>query len=236
MWTLNKKDGPSGPYKVVAFDFDGTILRGKGFKYSWKRIWRYLGYNDNLRKSLFRKYLDNEISYKDWCKECLFYFKQKKLHRNQFKDIVRGLRVTKNLYEAIECLKHNNITTAIISGGVDTFIAESIKDYDILFDYIFINKFEFDERGFLSNIIPTKYDFYGKIKGLEEICKRRGVDLSSAVFVGEGKNDAYIISEMRKRNKGLTIAYPPNSTEVEIRAHIEIRQNDLMQIIPYILG
>lgn len=57
---------PKGRYRLVAFDLDGTLLRGMDF--SWRLIWAHLGFPDALRKEGMRRYLGGTISYPEWCR------------------------------------------------------------------------------------------------------------------------------------------------------------------------
>jgi hypothetical protein len=53
---------------MVAFDLDGTVLRGERYKYSWKLVWQHLGYEDHVRQQLRRRYeKEKSITYREWC-------------------------------------------------------------------------------------------------------------------------------------------------------------------------
>jgi hypothetical protein len=51
---------------------------------------------------------------------------------------------------------------------IDVFLQEKIPDYAELFDYVFINKFQFDQQGLFTGIATTKYDFEGKFMELKK--------------------------------------------------------------------
>ena len=69
------------------------------------------------------------------------------------------------------------MTFVIISGGIDTFLQEKIPEAEKLFDYIFINKLQFDTEGRLIGVTTTDYDFKGKATALELICQVNGIDI-----------------------------------------------------------
>lgn len=230
-----QKGRDNNEIKLVAFDLDGTIIRGRKFKYSWQLIWQYLKYPDDLRVHFFNDYEDKKISYEDWCFKCVEFFKIKNLKRSDFPKISHKLKVTKNLEETISALKLENIKTAIISGGVDTFLEELIPNYQDLFDYVFINKLIFDRDGKLETVVPTKYDFEGKINGILEICKKEKIEVSNCAYIGEEKNDRYVIDYFRKKKQGVTIAYPLRDTDVTNRANFRINRDDLLEILKYII-
>lgn len=226
---------PEPRYIVCAFDLDGTLLRGPGFKYSWQLIWHYLGYEDGVRRRLFARYLSQEISYEEWCKECLFFFRQAQLNRDAFPSIARRLTITRNLERAIDLLRHEGLAVGIVSGGVDAVLGAAIPDYTDFFDFVYINRFIFDERGRLADVLPTPYDFARKAIALRLECERRHASLRNGVFVGEGQNDGYAIAEIRGQG-GLTVAYPPNSAEVELGADLTVWEDDLMLVASAILA
>jgi HAD superfamily phosphoserine phosphatase-like hydrolase len=216
-------------YRLVAFDLDGTLIRG--LKFSWTLVWEALGYPADTHKAGMRRYLHGEISYAEWCEWAVKMFRVKGLTRDRFKTILQGATVTANLEQAVKCLRENNIATAIISGGIDTILYELIPNADTLFDHIFINRLRFDAEGLIEGVDATAYDFKGKAAALQKICDERGISTEQAVFVGDGFNDAHVAS-----TAGLSIAYPPRDYETEAAAHILIREDDLMKVVEHVLG
>lgn len=233
--TLIKKSKPDQvskniqkKYRFIGFDLDGTLLRG--FDFSWRLIWAYLGYSDRLRKIGMKRYLSGKLSYAEWGEWCCNYFKRKNLKKDDFKNITKSITLTNNFHDTISILKEEGFILAIISGGVDVFIEEMIPDAHDSFDYIFINKLLFDEHRKLTGLIPTKYDFDEKADGIQYICHERGIEMEQTVFVGEGFNDDFV-----SRKVGLSIAYPPLSQGVKEAADIIINEDDLSLILPYVL-
>jgi HAD superfamily phosphoserine phosphatase-like hydrolase len=219
---------------VCAFDLDGTIIQGPGFRYSWQLVWQFLGYDDAIRRKLYAKHAAGEITYDRWCEECLFYFRERRLKKEHFLEIARDVRTTGHMREALRLLKHEGIATGIISGGIDTLLETVIPDHQDLFEFVYINRFKYS-NGMLVGIEPTPFDFEGKINALEIEAERRGATLQEAVFVGEGKNDAPVVEVMRQRGTGLAIAYPVHAEEVETRAHEVVEVDDLRRVANVIL-
>lgn len=226
------KEPTQNGYKLIVFDLDGTLLRGKDFKYSWKRIWEYLELPDTLRRKYYNDFYERKIiTYDKWCEICVKEFKKKGVSRADFKEITNGISATKNLKEAIETLKFNGFITAIVSGGVDTFLEELIPNHEELFDYIFINKLIFDQQDRLFSVIPTPYDFDKKLDAIKLICKERKIKLGQVVFVGEGRNDEGVFSAILKSGSGFSIAYPGNESSIEHTASVVVEEDDLYQVI-----
>ena len=64
--------------KAVIFDFDGTLTEKKGNL--WKRIWKELGHDtgpDSYYVSLFKRFMDGNITHKEWCDLALVTFQEK---------------------------------------------------------------------------------------------------------------------------------------------------------------
>lgn len=217
-------------YKVVAFDMDGTIL--KGYTFSWTLVWDYLKYPKKLQKTGMQRYRSGSTSYKEWCEWACNLFIEKNLRRTDFPAIMQPVTLTNNFYDTIRILKKEGIIVALISGGIDIFLKERIPDAANIFDYIFINKLTFDTHDRLSGVVTTDYDFDGKAKALELICAANGCNINESVFIGEGFNDQEIANIA-----GLTIAYPP-STDQGVRevAGVGIQEDDLSLILEHIIA
>lgn len=225
----NKARSASGKYRVIAFDLDGTLLRG--IEFSWTVVWNYLKFPDQVRKTGMLRYRRHEFTYKEWCEWACDQFRRQGLKREQFREIVKGINVTQNLKQAIDTLKGDGFLTAIISGGIDVFLEELIPDAPQLFDHIFVNKLKFDKNGVICGVDATPYDFEGKPVALDLICKQHGYELSDAVFVGEGFNDEYMLDKA-----GLTIAYPPTAQGFSTASAFEVKDDNLMKVVELVLA
>jgi HAD superfamily phosphoserine phosphatase-like hydrolase len=226
------KESPSSGYKLVCFDLDGTLIRGRRFDFSWKRVWDFLKLSGALRRRWLKDYYKHKrITYAEWCGLVGDEFKKKKLHRDQFRDIVRHLRMTKNLESTIETLRSAGIKTAIVSGGISTFLDELMPNADKLFDYIELNRFQFDDDGYFKEIVPTTYDFAGKAQFMFDRCEELGIGIDQCVFVGEGFND-----EDAVKAAGLSIAYPPTQTRIAMHSDVDLEKDDLSMILEHIVG
>jgi HAD superfamily phosphoserine phosphatase-like hydrolase len=222
-------------YRLVAFDVDGTLLQGPGYIWSWKLVWLYLKYEDNVRAQLMAEYINVRKDkqkgwYKEWCDVAAKKFRQRKLKRSDFAEITKDLTPVDGLYEVIEALKQKGMKLAIISGGIDVFLEEKIPQYRQLFDYVFVNKFRFDENGLFSNVDPTNYDFEGKYTAIKDICDEAGYDIQQAVFVGDGFNDAHVIGRV-----GKTIGFNASGDLMAQNADVKISDGDLRSILPHII-
>jgi phosphoserine phosphatase len=227
-------------YKVIAFDCDGTLLRGPDFQFSWEAIWRSLGFADSLQTDLRRQYRQqaladssrgNRVSaYKKWCDEACADFKERGLTRTMVTEICRGLSLTNSCREAMKQLRDNGLVIGLISGGVSQFLDELFPDFKDYVDFAYINELVFAPDGKLEGVRATEYDFEGKAEALGEICKAVGCTKQEAVFVGDQFND-----EGAMLGAALAIAYPSRDQVVTNVRRVEVREDDLNKILPYVL-
>ncbi|MBI3820515.1 MAG: HAD family hydrolase [Planctomycetes bacterium] len=217
-------------YRVIAFDLDGTLLRGCDF--SWTVVWKHLGFQKAVYDGARHNYRHGKTTYQEWCDLACKEFRSKGLRRADFTKIMAGIQVTKNLDSTVKSLRNAGFITALISGGMDTFVEERIPNAaDELFDYICINKIRFDNpSGLIAGVESTPFDFEGKLTALAAICKRHGCTLNEAVFVGEGYNDEHVIN-----GAGLSIAYPPGETAIDAGSKVKIEEDDLSKILEHVL-
>ncbi len=214
-------------YKIIAFDLDGTLLRG--LDYSWSAVWEELGRNRNYRSQAMLMYMRNEISYQEWCERDYEEFHRESLSESSFAKIAGRITVTNYLREAVMDLRANGLIVAIISGGIDALLKVTIPDANQLFDYICINRMHFGSDQVISGIEPTPFDYEKKAVALAAICRKHGCTLKESVFVGEGPNDS-----QAARVAGLSIAYPPKPGGLISLTGISIEDDDLRKILPYV--
>lgn len=228
------------PYKLVIFDFDGTLLRGNAFEFSWEAIWNSLGFAESQQADLRREYrrragdgASAEVriaAYQDWCDKACAMFRARGLTRDQLKALVEPMRLTVHCREALTALRQAGLATAIVSGGVNTFLEDAFPDFREYVDFAFINQLAFSEDGTLEGVLATAYDFQGKSDALDLLCKRVGCAPNEVVFVGDRFNDEYVLLKA-----GLGIAYPPNDYQARAAAEVIVEQDDLLRILPHIL-
>jgi phosphoserine phosphatase len=173
---------------------------------------------------------ESQTWYQEWCDESAKLFRARGLKRSDFKDICKDIIPVEGLLETLFMLREAKIKTAIVSGGIDTFLEEKMPGSESLFDYLFINKFNFDSNGAFLSVDTTKYDFEGKWYAVEEMCRTEGISPEQVVFVGDGFNDEHILGRV-----GLTIGFNANSTLMSENSDVKIWDGDLRKILPHIL-
>jgi HAD superfamily phosphoserine phosphatase-like hydrolase len=229
-------------YKVVAFDLDGTLLRGVDFSFSWEAVWQGLGFAKKVQNDLRREYRErvaeedtreNRVrAYQNWCERAVGYYKTRGLTRARLREITEAHWLTHNCREALSRLRQEGVVIAFISGGLDTFLEDLFPDYRDYADFVFVNQLTFSPDGKLDGVIASAYDFEGKAEALALVCQRVGcVAQEEAVFIGDHFNDEAIMLSVAK-----AIAYPPQDEIISGVSHAEVTEDDLNAILPYILG
>jgi HAD superfamily phosphoserine phosphatase-like hydrolase len=228
--------------KLVAFDFDGTILQGNNYKHSWKEIWNYLNYDDKIREGLMSKHKTDHKNYtfKNWCDECVKYFKDRNFKKSDVNNIIksRNLKIATNFVEVVNVLNALGVRTIIISGGIDTFVTESVNDDNTLNQIeCFVNKFLYDKEGFLEGVIAYQEmdsDGAGKVRTLEKFCSENDIDLQEVAFVGDEVNDIDVLKVV-----GKAIVYPANRARNHLKESLGfdlLHEDSLVHLLPKILS
>lgn len=227
-------------FKVIAFDLDGSLLRGDKYIFSWELVWRTLGFGKTVQNELRREYhksVDNGsgrearvASYRKWCESAVEKFKESDLTRARLREMAKGLRLTKNCRNALKVLRSEGMVTALISGGINVFLEDAFHDFRNYFDFVFINELVFSSFGMISGVKATAYDFEGKADALALVCNRAGATADQTVFVGDHYNDKTVMSYAKK-----AIAYPSNDAVPDDVSHATVSENDLMEVLPHIL-
>jgi HAD superfamily phosphoserine phosphatase-like hydrolase len=222
-------------HKVAAFDFDGTLLRGDKFVFSWELVWRELGFGQGIQNELKRKYRQQAQAqrieaYRHWCESAVEKYKNRSLTRDQLRAMSQPLSLTKNCRDAIKDLRAEGVVTAIISGGITAILEDTFADYRDYFDFVFMNELLFDSSGMISGVRATAYDFEGKADALALVCNRAGATREETVFIGDRFNDESAMIQAKT-----AIAYLPTDDVAKGVSHVTIHVDDLREIVPHIL-
>jgi HAD superfamily phosphoserine phosphatase-like hydrolase len=226
-------------YKVAAFDFDGTLLRGDKFAFSWELVWRNLQFGKSVQNDLKRKYrlraekanrTERIDAYRAWCERAVEMFKSRGLTRDQLKSMSQALTLTHSCREALKQLREAGVVTALISGGISQILEDTFPDYCDYFDFVFMNELLFVDSGVISGVRATAYDFEGKADALMLVCERAGATRDETVFIGDRFNDEAVMLQVSS-----AIAYPPSDDVAESVTHVAIHEDDLLKVVPHIL-
>lgn len=217
--------------KIVVFDFDGTLVSPSFSRTTWERIWVELGYNVNDCDYYHRQFSNKQITHEQWCELTEKKFKERGLDKEKLKKIAGDMKLIDGCKETLLELKKRDILLYIVSGSIREIIKEVLGDLVNLFEDISANKFYF-QKGKLSRIVGTDYDFEGKADYIKQIVNENKINASEVLFIGNSFNDTYAhLSGAR------TLCINPQNTNYTnaIYWHDYIREvNDLKEILSYV--
>lgn len=178
--------------KVIVFDFDGTLT--KSGKNIWRELWEICGYKTD-KTSLYSKLyvshvINKEITRKQWFDLTCEAFKRKNLNFKQFYEASKQIELKDGFKEVITTLKEKGYSLHIVSGCIKESIEIILGEYGNYFDNIESNRAIFDENNLLKELIPTKFDYEGKAKYINNLIKT-GVKPTQIVFIGNSDNDEW---------------------------------------------
>jgi HAD superfamily phosphoserine phosphatase-like hydrolase len=219
-----------GSHRLVAFDMDGTLLRG--IEFSWTKLWELCGDDGRIWRGHLQRYLRGKLTYEAWCQEAVAYFRAARLDKDLIFSIAReSATLTRNFAEGMNALRAAGLRTVLISGGVDIFLRALIPDYRKYFDQVFVNTLLFDSDDVVSGVNATQYDYEGKADALRLCCDIYGFDLNESVFVGDRFNDKHAIEVA-----GHAILYSDSKDGVKFQVDHVIEADDFLVLANYILS
>ena len=181
----------TGKTQVVVFDFDGTLTSGKINKTTWESLWTSLDYDVKMCQELHMRYDRNEISHEEWCKLTEQKFRERNLHRKTVENIASKIKLMEGTRRTFQELQKRDIKIYIVSGSILSVIRSALGDLYQYVDGIKANQFRFNQSGFLTEIVGTKYDFEGKANFITEIAMELNISPKDILFVGNSVNDRF---------------------------------------------
>jgi len=214
--------------KLVGFDWDGTLVKMPA-KYSWRIIDTTLGCTGE-GDAIAEKYKHNDVSYLDWCRQCVELYKEFGLTEKMLREIVdRNVTPHKGALETIGELKSRGIKTGIISGGMYNMYEYASRKFGLHVDYVnFAATLKFDKGGRLVGGEYKEDDFDGKLRVLKDYCKKADATLGETLYVGDSNNDIPVFEA------AAGIAFSSDSEELKRRAKHVIKGDDLREILKYV--
>lgn len=188
---VNQSISPTGHIKAVVFDFDGTLTQDKANRTTWESLWINLGYSARDCQELLLQYNQKEISHEEWCKITELKFRERNLHRDTVEKIATKIHLLKGVRKTFRELRKRGIQIYVVSGSILLVIQTVLRDLCQYIDRIQANQFVFNEAGFLTQIIGTKYDFEGKAQFIKEIAGEFNIAPQDILFLGNSINDRF---------------------------------------------
>jgi HAD superfamily phosphoserine phosphatase-like hydrolase len=212
-------------FPLVCFDLDGTLVDDTIF--IWKTLHERLRTDPVARRRAREDYYAGRISYRRWFETDLELLAAVGATEERIRAVLDELRPVPGARETLAELRRGGHKLAIISGSLDIVVHHLFGDVEL--DHVLINTIEFDARGRIAGGEPTPYDLEGKAEGLAELCRREGISIAEAAFVGDNSNDLWIA-----RAAGLAIAFNCKSDELRRVCAAEVDGGDLRGVLELI--
>lgn len=193
-------------YKVVVFDFDGTLTYKQ--ENIWKAIWEILGFDvskDSYYAELFTKFMKKEITHQKWCDLTCAKFQEKGFSFEMLNRLADNVTLLSGIEETLKTLKDNKVEMFVVSGNIRQVILRSFENRDIINYFnsslemqitqrIYANNVEFDRISHtISHIKGTTYDFEGKAHFVEELKRKTGLTSKDILYVcDDDYNDKWV--------------------------------------------
>jgi phosphoserine phosphatase len=169
--------------KCVVFDCDGVLVDAVS---SWRTLHDHYGTNSD---EAFSSFLRGEITDVEFMRIDIQLWKEiePEIHRDEIFRAFQGAKLMPGARAVISKLKSRGIYVAIVSAGVDIFVA-SIAAMLAADDWI-ANGFEFDDEGWLGDegVVRVRGSSKGKI--VARLLEMNGFSSDEVVCVGDSDID-----------------------------------------------
>ena len=169
--------------KCVVFDCDGVLV---DMVSSWSTLHDHFGTNSD---EAFAAFLNGEISDVEFMRIDIQLWKKvsPQIHRDEIFRAFQGAKLMPGARQVIAELKSRGTYVAIVSAGVDIFVA-SIAAMLAADDWI-ANGFEFDDEGWLKDEGIARVQGSGKGSIVQRLLEMNGFTAEELVCVGDSGID-----------------------------------------------
>jgi HAD superfamily phosphoserine phosphatase-like hydrolase len=197
--------------KLVSFDVDGTILRGRILYYL--RVPKSLHDEIELQDVLFDQ---GKLGYEEEIQ--IQYELLSGLNVDEITPDPQDLPLIGDLQTTVEKLKRSGVRVVVLTDN-PSFAAAPFRSCG--FQDIIGSEIEV-ENGVLTRRMKV---LTNKLTGLQEYCKRQGIGLESCAHVGDWINDIVVFKAV-----GLSVAFNPSKEDVSRAATYTVRSNSLLDV------
>jgi phosphoserine phosphatase len=205
----------------VFFDMDGVITNTIS---SWKHIHDYF-HTSNERS--VDAYLRGKIDDLEFIKRDISLWKQNGVFttKQTLEKILFNIPMMKGAHELFSYLQKQNVTTVIVSAGLD-LLAEKVAN-ELPIDFVLANGVKTDKHGRLTGEGVLRVQLMYKDKTVQGFAKTHKIRLDHCAAVGNSCFDVPMFETC-----GLGIAFNPDDECVREAADVVIEDSDLTQLIP----
>jgi phosphoserine phosphatase len=207
--------------KLAVFDVDGTLTQVDS---CWRFIHERLGTWKGGGEENAKLYFEGKISYHEWARRDVSLWKG--ISANKIERIISEIPLTNGIYETFNFLHKNNVRIFLLTAGL-ALLARRIAQEVNVEGYV-ANELEV-LHGKLTGNLKVQVSISNKGEILEELFRKFDARRLYSIAVGD---DLTMVPVFQK--VGLSIAFNPQSKEVEKYAKITIKSRNLKDIIPAI--
>jgi HAD superfamily phosphoserine phosphatase-like hydrolase len=197
--------------KLVSFDLDGTILRGRILDYAGipEALHRKIQETDNLMDQ-------GKIGYEESLRFEYALFSG--MRTDRIAPDPNKLPLINDLKETVEMLRNAGVRVVILTDN-PSFAVEPLKMHG--FQDVIATEAE-AHNGMLTGAAKV---LANKLVGLREYCGRHGIELSSCAHVGDWTNDIVVFNSV-----GLSVAFNPSEESVSKAATYTVNSESLLDV------
>jgi phosphoserine phosphatase len=207
------------PFKAVAFDLDGTLVKEKS---SWYKIHEHYGTLDRSKAHMY-EYEQGKITYEQFMKLDIGLWKPIP-YRKDIENILLTYNLCENVRNVISTLSSKGYETCIVTTAPN-ILANAVSE-ELGIRKVASNGFNFDSNNLLTQNVNFNVDLLKKEVAFRRIANEMGLSCTDFIAIGDSKYDSTFL-----KTAGLGIGY--NSDE-KLREVIKENITDMKKILDFI--
>lgn len=213
-----------GPFDIVLFDMDGTVVDEKS---SWEWLHEHFGVSNEAN---WARYERGEISDEEFMSSdiALWCVDGRRVHMDEVREILRKAPIMPGTKELVADLKRAGVATCIMSGGLDVLARRVCEETGI--DMYVANGLVSEPDGWLLGRGICVVEIRDKGRPTRDLLAALGIPKARAASVGNSIWDARMF-----RETGFSIAFNPFPDGVEQAADVVIKEKDMRLCAPHLL-
>ena len=174
---------PTPKTTCVVFDCDGVLVDAVS---SWRTLHDHFGTDNSVN---LQRFIDGEFSDVEFMRSDIRMWKsiQDPIYRDELFRAYSGVKLMQGTREVVEKLQANGVFVAIVSAGVDLFVA-SIASMLNVDDWI-ANGFIFNDDDTLSDDGVCRLHATGKGEIILRLLEMNNLEVENCVSVGDSEMD-----------------------------------------------